>query len=102
MATPELSISKKYLSHRCLMLFCAPEQLLKYHLKPTLLKTLYSLRLAILEGVGSYFKEGNGIKYRNKKRQKGKYENRADGEWQHWKDSGRTKQLFSPKPLRTS
>lgn len=38
--------------------------------------------LSILEGVGSYFKEGNGIKYRNKKRQKGKYENRADGEWQ--------------------
>lgn len=38
--------------------------------------------LAILEGVGSYFKEGNGIKYRNKKRQKGKYEDRADGEWQ--------------------
>ncbi|POR47039.1 hypothetical protein B0G62_12032 [Paraburkholderia eburnea] len=38
--------------------------------------------LAILEGVGSYFKEGNGIKYRNKKRQKGKYEDRLDGEWQ--------------------
>lgn len=38
--------------------------------------------LAILEGVGSYFKEGNGIKYRNKKRQKGKYEDRAEGEWQ--------------------
>ena len=27
--------------------------------------------LAVLETVGSYFKEGNGIKYRNKKRQKG-------------------------------
>ncbi len=38
--------------------------------------------LSILEGVGSYFKEGNGIKYRNKKRQKGKYEDRPDGEWQ--------------------
>lgn len=38
--------------------------------------------LAILENVGSYFKEGNGIKYRNKKRQKGKYEDRPDGEWQ--------------------
>lgn len=38
--------------------------------------------LSILEGVGSYFKEGNGIKYRNKKRQKGKYEDRTDGEWQ--------------------
>lgn len=38
--------------------------------------------LAILEKVGSYFKEGNGIKYRNKKRQKGRYEDRSDGEWQ--------------------
>lgn len=38
--------------------------------------------LAILEAVGSYFKEGNGIKYRNKKRQKGRYADRPDGEWQ--------------------
>ncbi len=38
--------------------------------------------IAILETVGSYFKEGNGIKYRNKKRQKGAYENRPEGEWQ--------------------
>ena len=38
--------------------------------------------LAVLETVGSYFKEGNGIKYRNKKRQKGQYEDRPEGEWQ--------------------
>ncbi|CAM7625640.1 hypothetical protein [Klebsiella pneumoniae] len=38
--------------------------------------------VSILEGVGSYFKEGNGIKYRNKKRKRGKYEDRIDGEWQ--------------------
>lgn len=38
--------------------------------------------LSVLETVGSYFKEGNGIKYRNKKRQKGRYENRPEGEWQ--------------------
>lgn len=38
--------------------------------------------LAILETVGSYFKEGNGIKYRNKKRQVGRYEDRPDGQWQ--------------------
>lgn len=38
--------------------------------------------IAILEQVGSYFKEGNGIKYRNKKRQRGHYENRVQGEWQ--------------------
>lgn len=38
--------------------------------------------LSILEIVGSYYKEGNGIKYRNKRRKKGKYEDRVDGEWQ--------------------
>jgi len=38
--------------------------------------------LGILEAVGSYFKEGNGIKYRNKKRQKGTYEDRPEGKWQ--------------------
>ena len=38
--------------------------------------------LSILETVGSYFKEGNGIKYRNKKRQVGKYEDRPEGQWQ--------------------
>ena len=38
--------------------------------------------LAILEKVGSYFKEGNGIKYRNKKRLKTGYITRTNGEWQ--------------------
>jgi site-specific DNA-methyltransferase (adenine-specific) len=38
--------------------------------------------VSVLETVGSYFKEGNGIKYRNKKRHKGHYENRAQGQWQ--------------------
>jgi DNA modification methylase len=38
--------------------------------------------LAILQEVGSYFKEGNGIKYRNKKRLKSGYVVRPDGEWQ--------------------
>ncbi|HUY25233.1 MAG TPA: hypothetical protein VMV09_08025, partial [Candidatus Saccharimonadales bacterium] len=38
--------------------------------------------LAILEPVGSYFKEGNGIKYRKRKRLKGGYTLREDGEWQ--------------------
>lgn len=37
--------------------------------------------IAILEGVGSYFKEGNGIKYRNIQRRPGKYVARAEG-WQ--------------------
>ncbi len=38
--------------------------------------------LAILEDVGSYFKEGNGIKYRNRKRLRSGYVVRPEGEWQ--------------------
>ncbi len=38
--------------------------------------------IAILEKVGSYFKEGNGIKYRNKKRLKFGYTHRPEGQWQ--------------------
>lgn len=38
--------------------------------------------VAILEGVGSYFKEGNGIKYRNRKRLKSGYVLREEGRWQ--------------------
>jgi len=39
--------------------------------------------VAILEAVGSYFKEGNGIKYRNKKRLKSGYIRRLEGKWQY-------------------
>ena len=38
--------------------------------------------LSILQEVGSYFKEGNGIKYRNRKRTKIGYVARPDGQWQ--------------------
>jgi DNA modification methylase len=38
--------------------------------------------IAVLETVGSYFKEGNGIKYRKKKRARDAYENHVDGVWQ--------------------
>ena len=38
--------------------------------------------VAILEAVGSYFKEGNGIKYRNRKRLKIGYIARPEGQWQ--------------------
>jgi len=38
--------------------------------------------VSILERVGSYFKEGNGIKYRNKKRLKTGYVHRLEGLWQ--------------------
>ena len=71
--------------------------------EPTILKTLLRIRalteltfsndkeirdflhlawVAILERVGSYFKEGNGIKYRNKKRLKTGYTHRPEGQWQ--------------------
>jgi hypothetical protein len=50
--------------------------------------------LAILEPVGSYFKEGNGIKYRNKKRHIGRYENRQDGEWQFARFGSDQRQFF--------
>jgi len=49
--------------------------------------------IAVLEGVGSYFKEGNGIKYRNKKRLKTGYIRRLEGEWQH-KRFGRDQMQF--------
>jgi adenine-specific DNA methylase len=38
--------------------------------------------IAILEEVGNYYKEGNGIKYRNVQRKPGKYVPREDGVWQ--------------------
>jgi DNA modification methylase len=38
--------------------------------------------LSILQDVGSYFKEGNGIKYRNRKRRAGGYVLRPEGQWQ--------------------
>lgn len=43
---------------------------------------LFLAWLSILEEVGSYFKEGNGIKYRNKKRLKDRYIRREEGHWQ--------------------
>ena len=49
---------------------------------PALHNFLLLAWIAVLETVGSYFKEGNGIKYRKKKRAKNAYENHVDGEWQ--------------------
>lgn len=43
---------------------------------------LFLAWLSILQDVGSYFKEGNGIKYRNRKRRPGGYDLRPDGQWQ--------------------
>jgi len=38
--------------------------------------------LSILEAVGSFYKEGNGVKYRNRRRTSSGYEERVDGQWQ--------------------
>src|SRR3954453_17021372 len=38
--------------------------------------------VAVLQDVGSYFQEGNGIKYRNRKRLRDGYVRRPEGQWQ--------------------
>jgi site-specific DNA-methyltransferase (adenine-specific) len=50
--------------------------------QPAIRDFLHLAWVAILERVGSYFKEGNGIKYRNRKRQKTGYVLRPEGQWQ--------------------
>ena len=42
---------------------------------------LFLCWLNILESCSNVFKEGNGLKYRNKKRQRGKYETISDDVW---------------------
>lgn len=81
---PELSISNKVFEPQILDAVLRTRTAVEETFKGDSLARdfVFLAWLAILEGVGSYFKEGNGIKYRNKKRQKGKYEDRADGEWQ--------------------
>lgn len=55
---------------------------------------LFLAWLAILQDVGSYFKEGNGIKYRNRKRLKTGYVSRPEGQWQ-LERFGSDQQLFA-------
>lgn len=81
---PELSISKKVFEPAILDAVLRVRSAIErvFSTDPSGRDFAFLAWLAILESVGSYFKEGNGIKYRNKKRQKGKYEDRPDGEWQ--------------------
>jgi len=81
---PELSISEKVFEPKILdaVLRTRAAIEIEFNNDSVARDFVFLAWLAILEGVGSYFKEGNGIKYRNKKRQKGKYEDRKDGEWQ--------------------
>jgi len=57
-------------------------QVEKYAADPSLRNFLLLAWIAVLEAVGSYFKEGNGIKYRKKKRARDTYKDHVDGEWQ--------------------
>jgi hypothetical protein len=81
---PELSIATKVFEPEMLDAVLRGRAALedRFAGDPTLRDFVFLGWLAILETVGSYFKEGNGIKYRSKKRQKGRYEDRLDGEWQ--------------------
>lgn len=54
----------------------------EFDAEKTVRNFLHLAWVAILEVVGSYFKEGNGIKYRNRKRLKDGYVKRPEGEWQ--------------------
>ena len=65
----------------------------QFHSDPASRDFLHLAWVAILESVGSYFKEGNGIKYRNKKRLKTGYVQRLDGEWQEQR-FGSDQQMF--------
>ena len=47
----------------------------------TIRDLLFLCWLNILESCSNVFKEGNGLKYRNKKRQRGKYETVSDDVW---------------------
>ncbi|WP_394256671.1 hypothetical protein [Vibrio harveyi] len=83
-ALPELSIAEKVFEPEILEIILKT----KSAIKNTQSKNkkvgdfLHLAWLESLEKVGSYYKEGNGIKYRNKQRRKGKYIEKIDGEWQ--------------------
>lgn len=81
---PELSISEKVFEQKILDSVLRTRTAIErfFASDPSARDFAFLAWLAILENVGSYFKEGNGIKYRNKRRQKGRYEDRPDGEWQ--------------------
>jgi site-specific DNA-methyltransferase (adenine-specific) len=80
---PPLSIAKKVFEPQILeALLQIREVIWGAQLEDGTRDFLWLAWVAILEKVGSYFKEGNGIKYRNVQRRPGKYVPRVDGEWQ--------------------
>lgn len=81
---PELSIAEKVFEPEILEVILKAKSAIKeiQFEKETIGNFLQLAWLESLEKVGSYYKEGNGIKYRNKQRKKGKYTEKVDGEWQ--------------------
>jgi hypothetical protein len=81
---PELSIAHKVFEPEILKVVLKSKTLIKdqKHRSERIYNFLHLAWLESLEQIGSYYKEGNGIKYRNKIRSKGKYESRIEGEWQ--------------------
>jgi hypothetical protein len=81
---PELSISEKVFEPEILSVVLKSKSAIEKirSENPRVGDFLHLAWLESLEKIGSYFKEGNGIKYRNKQRSKGKYKDKKDGEWQ--------------------
>ena len=82
--TPELSITEKVFEPDILVCILQLRQSLEdYSRTDSVLRSFLLLAwLAVLEQVGSYFKEGNGIKYRRRKRTPNGYVEQLDGKWQ--------------------
>ncbi|HMC80418.1 MAG TPA: SAM-dependent methyltransferase [Acidimicrobiia bacterium] len=81
--TPALRIAAKVFEPRILDAVLRLRTLIEQRAAtPELRNFLLLAWLSVLQPVGSYFKEGNGIKYRNRQRRKGGYVPRPDGRWQ--------------------
>ncbi|HTC82294.1 MAG TPA: hypothetical protein VK848_12240 [Acidimicrobiia bacterium] len=81
--TPALRIAAKVFEPRILDAVLRLRALIEQRAAtPELRNFLLLAWLSVLQPVGSYFKEGNGIKYRNRQRRKGGYVPRPDGRWQ--------------------
>lgn len=82
-AMPELSIAANLFEPTILTaMLQIRSRISAYEADPELHDFLLLAWIAVLETVGSYFKEGNGIKYRKKKRARNEYKDHVDGEWQ--------------------
>jgi hypothetical protein len=79
---PSLRIATKLFEPAIMNALCETRAAIEEHSDPAVRDFLLLAWLAILEETGSYFKEGNGIKYRNRKRLRTGYVTRTEGEWQ--------------------